>query len=139
MMKSVSAPSELLEAARRATRFAYAPYSKFHVGAAVLATDGRIFSAANVENASYGLTICAERAAVFKAVSEGATQLVAAAVSVDPSTSPEPFPPCGACRQVLAEFMPPEANVTIDKLGTFSMRDLLPITFESRIAKRHIR
>lgn len=91
----------LIQAAREAREKAYAPYSGFKVGAAVLSRDGRIFSGCNVENASYGLTNCAERTAVFKAVSEGGTQLTALAVIAD---TRKPVAPCGACRQVMAEF-----------------------------------
>lgn len=93
--------AELIEAARRARENAYVPYSKFPVGAAVLSTDGTIFAAPNVENASYGLTICAERAAIFKAVGEGHRDLVAIAIVAD---TPGPPRPCGACRQVMVEF-----------------------------------
>lgn len=91
--------------ARAATRHAYAPYSKFRVGAAILLHDGRFFSGCNVENASYGLTICAERNAIFCAVagSSRKPEIVAAAVVNDKGT---PCSPCGACRQVLAEFGP---------------------------------
>lgn len=91
----------LLAAARQAMANAYAPASHFHVGAAVLADDGRIFAGCNVENASYGLTVCAERNAVAAAIVAGARRLVAVAVAtgIEPAASP-----CGACRQVLAEF-----------------------------------
>jgi cytidine deaminase len=92
---------ELIELARQAREHAYAPYSKFKVGAALLADDGRVFTGCNVENASYGLTICAERAAVFKAVSEGAHEFVKIAVVTDVD---DLVSPCGACRQVLWEF-----------------------------------
>lgn len=88
-------------AARESSRRAYCPYSRFPVGAAVLAEDGRIFSGCNVENASYGLTICAERAAVFAMVAAGARRLVAVAIHTPTRT---PTVPCGACRQVLREF-----------------------------------
>jgi cytidine deaminase len=91
----------LLDAARAVQDRAYAPASNFRVGAAVLAADGRVFAGCNVENASYGLTICAERAAVCAAVAAGALALVAVAVVTDLR---EPARPCGACRQVLAEF-----------------------------------
>lgn len=94
----------LLDRAREARANAYAPYSRFSVGAALLAADGRIFTGCNVENASYGLTNCAERVAIGKAVSEGAREFVAVAV-----TGPEDAvaaAPCGACRQVLSEFGP---------------------------------
>lgn len=95
--------ARLIEAARGARDNAYVPYSHFPVGAAVMAADGSIFAACNVENASYGLTICAERAAIFKAVSAGRRDLVAIAVVADTSGPPRP---CGACRQVMDEFGP---------------------------------
>ncbi len=91
---------QLLAAAKRAQRHAHAPYSKFRVGAALLTGSGQIYTGCNVENASYGLTICAERVALGKAVSEGHRQFRAIAV-VAPSAA---LSPCGACRQVLAEF-----------------------------------
>ena len=110
---------------------AYAPYSKFKVGAALLAEDGRVFTGCNVENASYGLTNCAERTAVFKGVSEGATRFTALAVA---GGEGEVAMPCGACRQVLAEFLPPEAPVRCVTLDGAVVRDftvgaLLPGTF----------
>jgi cytidine deaminase len=92
----------LLAQAREARSHAYAPYSRFPVGAALLADDGRVFTGCNVENASYGLTICAERVAVGKAVSEGVRRFRAVAV-VGPEDD-APCAPCGACRQVLLEF-----------------------------------
>ena len=100
---------ELIAAARRAAANAYCPYSRFHVGAAVLTGRGEIFSGCNVENASYGLTICAERNAIFQAVARGAGPLVIRAVVVFTPTS-KPTAPCGACRQVINEFGP-EAEV----------------------------
>lgn len=100
----------LVEAARAARTHAHAPYSRYRVGAAVQADDGRVFAGCNVENASYGLTICAERAAVFKAVSEGARRIVGVAVAA--SRGPDPAP-CGACRQVLAEFADAQTPVWI--------------------------
>lgn len=93
----------LMAAAAEAMRVAYAPYSKFHVGAALLTGDGRVFTGANVENSSYGLTVCAERVAVFKAVSEGVRDFRAIAVTC---SGDEVCAPCGACRQVLYEFGP---------------------------------
>jgi cytidine deaminase len=89
----------LLEAACQAREMAYAPYSKYKVGSAILTADGRLFSGVNVENASYGLSICAERTAVFSAVTAGATLIVAVAVCTENAVAP-----CGACRQVLGEF-----------------------------------
>src|SRR5690349_8638765 len=92
---------KMLTAAREAAARAYAPYSNFSVGAALLDEQGRIFSGCNVENISYGLTICAERNAIGQAVRAGAKKIVAAMVY---TPTPKPTPPCGACRQVLAEF-----------------------------------
>jgi cytidine deaminase, homotetrameric len=94
-------PEKLVQAALRAREKAYAPYSGFHVGAAVLADNGRIYTGCNVENASYGASICAERTAVVKAVSDGAKRILAVAVTGD---SEGPTLPCGICRQVLSEF-----------------------------------
>ncbi len=98
-MISNSQREALIQAAVAVRERAYAPYSKYKVGAALLAADGRIFTGVNVENASYGLTICAERTAVFKAISEGCRDFTAVAVATENAGSP-----CGACRQVLAEF-----------------------------------
>jgi cytidine deaminase len=96
---------ELIAVARQAAANAYCPYSRFHVGAAVLTGRGEIFSGCNVENASYGLTICAERNAIFQAVARAAGPLVIRAVVVFTPTA-EPTAPCGACRQVINEFGP---------------------------------
>jgi cytidine deaminase len=92
---------ELTRCARSAAERAYAPYSRFAVGAAVLTTEGKIHSGANVENASYGLSICAERNAIFQAVADGARSIRALVVY---TPTPKPTSPCGACRQVLMEF-----------------------------------
>ena len=112
--------AKLAEAAIAAADKAYAPYSKFKVGAALLAEDGRVFTGCNVENASYGLTNCAERTAVFKGVSEGATRFTALAIAGGVG---EVAMPCGACRQVLAEFLPPEAPVRCVTLDGAIVRD----------------
>jgi cytidine deaminase len=93
--------NSLINAARTAREHAHAPYSNFRVGAAVRAKSGRIFSGCNVENATYGLTLCAERVAIFKAISEGERGFDAVAVVTDTDTL---TPPCGACRQIIWEF-----------------------------------
>jgi cytidine deaminase len=91
----------LAQRALRARENAFAPYSKFQVGAALETVDGKIYTGCNVENATYGLTVCAERVALWKAISEGARKFRRLAVA---SSSPHPAPPCGACRQLLWEF-----------------------------------
>jgi cytidine deaminase len=98
---SASLISDLTHRAREVSRRAYAPYSRFPVGAAVLTPEGAIYAGANVENASYGLAMCAERNAIFHAIAEGATAICAVAVYTPTRV---PTPPCGACRQVMAEF-----------------------------------
>lgn len=122
----------LVAAARQSSEHAYAPYSLFNVGAAVRDSKGRIYSAANVENASYGLSLCAERNAVIAAVLDGAERLEALAVFS--STSP-PAAPCGMCRQTLAEFADELtiilANSAGDRLET-SLTELLPRAFRGK-------
>jgi len=110
---------ELCNSARAVQQHAYAPASNFRVGAAVLADDGRVFSGCNVENASYGLTICAERAAVCAAVAAGVRAIAAVAVVTDLL---QPVRPCGACRQVLAEFGP---QMPVILVGTSHARVVL--------------
>lgn len=99
----------LLAEARKAAESAYAPYSKFRVGAALLCADGRVFTGVNVENRSFGLTMCAERNAVGAALTSGASRFTAVAIAAP--DSPTPVGPCGACRQVLSEFMECSAPV----------------------------
>jgi cytidine deaminase len=107
---------ELFAEAGKAADSAYARYSRFRVGVALLTDDGSVFTGCNVENRSYGLTICAERTAVVKAVSEGRRSFKALAISTPDSEIP--VGPCGACRQVLSEFMPPEAPVIFGGSGS---------------------
>ena len=121
---------ELVALAAQARRHAYAPYSHFAVGAALLAQSGRVYSGANVENASYGLSVCAERVAVWKAVAEGERAFTAIAVVTENGVSP-----CGACRQVLAEFAGDPQSLRLivaDAQGhrrTFTLAELLPEAF----------
>mgnify|MGYP000282918513 CR=1 FL=1 len=120
----------LLKRAWEAQKHAYAPYSNFKVGAALLTKNGKIYTGSNVENASYGLTICAERVALFKAVSEGEREFKAIAIV---TSSKDPIPPCGACRQVLAEFSKDLLIVSqsIDKKKKrWFLNELLPESFE---------
>jgi cytidine deaminase len=121
--------NELVRAAHEASERAYAPYSKFSVGAALLCESGAIFTGCNVENASYGLTICAERAAVFSAVAGGERRFHALAVYAE---SDDPAPPCGACRQVLSEFaddMPIYLAGRNGKWQEVGLRELQPMPF----------
>ena len=119
---------ELLKLSRAALDRAYVPYSHFRVGAALLSKDGRIFQGCNIENASYGATNCAERTAVFKAVSEGALEFDAIAIASDNT----PAAPCGICRQVLNEFAP-DIKIYLtwngDQVIETSLPELLPMGF----------
>ncbi|HKB14806.1 MAG TPA: cytidine deaminase [Planctomycetota bacterium] len=119
----------MLAVAEQAAAVAYAPYSGARVGATLLAADGRFFTGCNVENASFGLTICAERSAVFKAVSDGARRFRRMAIYV---YSERLFPPCGACRQVLHEFAP-DLSLIVSCAGgetrEWKLADLLPHAF----------
>jgi cytidine deaminase len=118
--------NELIDAALKSRRNAYAPYSKFCVGAALLTRSGRVFSGANVENVSLGLTICAERVCVGAAIAAGETDFEMIAVAAD---SAVPVVPCGACRQVLAEFSPSLEILSSTLNGettSFRLEELLP-------------
>jgi cytidine deaminase len=126
----VSENENLVTAARRARENAHAPYSNFRVGAALRGSSGRIFSGCNVENATYGLTVCAERVAIFKAISEGERGFSAIAVVTD---TDKLTPPCGACRQLIWEFCG-DVPVTMANLGekreTLQMKELFPKPFD---------
>lgn len=119
---------ELMKIARKARQNAYAPYSHFAVGAALLAESGKVYTGCNIENASYGLTCCAERNAIFAAVGTGERRFKMLAVAAD---SPEPVAPCGACRQVIAEFGIPLVVMGNLKEATKTMtaEELLPYGF----------
>lgn len=125
-------PEELIELARQARELAYAPYSKFKVGAVVEASDGRVFTGCNVENSSYSLTMCAERVALGKAVSEGGRDFVRMAVIADAHA---PVPPCGACRQVISELCGKQVEIVMvnlqGQIETHTVAQLLPEAFDS--------
>ncbi|MEX2103943.1 MAG: cytidine deaminase [Bacilli bacterium] len=104
---------QLVEEAKKARETAYVPYSHFPVGAALLTKEGKVIRGSNIENASFGLTNCAERTAIFKAISEADKEFVALAVVAD---TDGPVSPCGACRQVMAEFFPPNMPVILANL-----------------------
>jgi cytidine deaminase len=120
--------SELIARALAARGRAYAPYSRYTVGAALLASSGRIFDGVNVENAVYPLTMCAERTAIFKAISEGEIEILAIAVATRNGGSP-----CGSCRQVLAEFGPQAQVIMVNEQGQITgqapLTELLPLAF----------
>ena len=127
------ATDPLVASARRARRHAVAPYSGFKVGAALLTADGTVVTGCNIENATYGLTVCAERVAMFKALSEGHRNFLRIAIVAD---TDDPTPPCGACRQILWEFGGDLevvlANLTQEK-GVHHLKDLLPLPFDARL------
>jgi cytidine deaminase len=126
---------ELIDAAREVRDRAHAPYSNFQVGAAVETEDGTVYTGCNVESASYGLTMCAERVAIWKGVSEGAKKFGRIAVVVD---TEELTPPCGACRQVIWEFcgdVPVILSNLAGKTETIQMSELLPKAFDSKFLK----
>jgi cytidine deaminase len=125
----------LVEFARQAALHSYSPYSHFKVGAALKLTNGEIVTGANVENVSYGLTLCAERSAVVRAVAQFGPEIRIEAVAVA-NLNDGASPPCGACRQVLAEFILPDAPVIFaaaDGLRTMPFSELLPLAFDMKL------
>jgi cytidine deaminase len=132
---SKSEIDDLLERASLAAANSYSPYSQFKVGAALLLTNGQVVTGTNVENVSFGLTICAERAALVRAVSEFGPGIRIAAVAVaNPNNAASP--PCGACRQMLAEFAGPEATIVFPAAaGAITMRfdEVLPLGFDMQL------
>jgi cytidine deaminase len=124
---------ELIERAKVARLAAHAPYSNFGVGAALLSADGRVFTGCNIENSAYGLSMCAERVAIFKAVSEGANEFTKVAVVTD---SESLTPPCGCCRQMIWEFASATTEVILANLTgdvrSFEIKELLPEAFDAR-------
>ena len=127
-----AAENDLLPLARQAAERAYSPYSRFQVGCALVTRAGAVFTGCNVENASYGLTICAERAAIFRAVAEEGPAMRIAALAV--VCLGHEFPPCGACRQVIAEFAAADARVWFLQQGqpvSLTVAELLPAAFRT--------
>lgn len=125
---------ELMERARLARKIAYAPYSHFQVGAAVLAESGRVYTGCNVENASYPAGMCAERNAIGQAVSSGERKILAAAIAGGPEGQKRIYtPPCGICRQVMSEFAGRDMRIILENedggLVCFRLGDLLPESF----------
>lgn len=131
--------SDLVKTAIKMQSFSYVPYSHFHVGAALLACDGKVFTGCNVENAAYGPSVCAERTAIFKAVSEGTKKFKAIAIvggleKEDGNVEIKDYcPPCGVCRQVMAEFCDKDFQIilakTPDDYKIFTLGELLPQSF----------
>ena len=132
----------LVEAAIEATKFAYVPYSNFKVGAAILADNGKIYTGCNIENASYSPTNCAERTAIFKAVSEGVTKFKKIAVVGGPNGNLENYcPPCGVCRQVISEFADEEFELILgtskNKYEVYNFfEEVLPLSFTAKELKK---
>ncbi|SFL12029.1 cytidine deaminase [Lachnospiraceae bacterium KH1T2] len=126
---------ELIEKAKEMTKRSYVPYSHFHVGAALLCSDGSVYTGCNIENSAFGVTICAERVAIFKAVSEGKTDFEKIAIMGGRDGVIEDFcPPCGSCRQVMTEFGDLKkfkillANAE-DEIKEYSLEEILPMSF----------
>jgi len=125
--------AELIALAKDARRFAHAPYSNFSVGAALLSSDGRVFTGCNVENSTYGLSMCAERVAIFKAVSDGSHEISKVVVVTDHEHI---APPCGCCRQMIWEFANDQTEVILANLTgdvrSYRIGELLPEAFDSK-------
>lgn len=122
---------KLLEEAIQIRARAYVPYSRFPVGAALLTSSGKIYTGCNIENAAYPSTCCAERVAIFKAISDGETEFMEMAVAAD---TKRPVPPCGTCRQVMSEFFAPDMTIHLTNLSndiqTLTTDQLLPFSFQ---------
>ncbi|RDY68420.1 cytidine deaminase [Halobacillus trueperi] len=123
---------QLINEAKKIREKAYVPYSKFPVGAALVTEDGTLYTGCNIENAAYPVTCCAERVAIFKAVSDGHDKFKELAVVAD---TKRPVPPCGSCRQVMSEFFQSDVKIHTTNLHgdtkTFTMEEILPFSFSS--------
>jgi cytidine deaminase len=126
---------ELFQKALLVQKNAHAPYSGYHVASSVLMDDGKIYTGVNVENASYGGTVCAERTAIFKAISEGAKKIKAILVLIDQK---DPWPPCGFCLQVISEFAEADTPVILannnKEMKNVTLKDLLPMAFSLNLS-----
>lgn len=135
-MKYSTTQQKLFSAALAASKNAYAPYSRFAVGAAVLTEDGSIITGCNIENRSYGLTVCAERTAIFKAISERQKPIALALATPD---ADYPVAPCGACRQVISEFMPEDSPIlfgnSLETAVLTTVKELYPFDSLHELAK----
>lgn len=122
---------QLIEEAKQIRENAHVPYSKFRVGAALLTKSGKVYRGCNIENAAYSVSCCAERVAIFKAISAGDTEFKEIAVAAD---TKRPVPPCGSCRQVMSEFFDGSVNIHLSNLNaetkTITMEELLPFSFQ---------
>ena len=131
---------ELMVAANEARKFAYTPYSHFKVGAALLTKSGKLYTGCNIENSSYTPTVCAERTAVFKAVSEGESDFAVIAVVGGKEENPLEFcSPCGVCRQVLAEFCGEDFRILLgnpEKFQSYTVDEILPFSFTKKDLKK---
>ena len=127
---------KLILLAEKARENAYAPYSGFKVGAALLTEDGKIYTGCNIENASYGLTLCAERNAIFKAISDGERNFTKIAIVGGKENTSCPAYPCGACRQVMAEFCKEDLIILVkngDRVEEYLLKDILPFSFNNSV------
>lgn len=134
-----SSNTELIEKALQARLFSYSPYSQKKIGASLILTNGQVYSGCNIENASYGGTVCAERVAIWKAYSENSSQEKIKEIVVS-SDAESPWPPCGFCRQVIAEFATPDTTIRLVNLEhkeiVYKFKDLFPEAFKPEHLKK---
>ena len=131
--------TELMQLAKKARGNAYAPYSKFAVGAALLCSDMSIYMGCNIENASYGATMCAERVALYQAIANGKSSFVKIAVCGGVNYTDVECPPCGVCRQVLREFCTDDFRVVlqnVDQIISYKIDELLPLSFQKNMLEK---
>lgn len=136
-MKNMITDAELYESARRARASSYSPYSNITVGAALLSASGKVYTGANVENAAFSPSVCAERVAFLKAVNDGELEFLKIAVAGGKRNEKESdcFPPCGVCRQVMAEFCNKDFKIVLSEHKSVSLAELLPFGFDKELIK----